>query len=190
MRSLSLKSNRKQTTAIYARVSTDNQVREENGSVDLQIDRCMHKEQVLLRQFGEQERTKVYRDDGLSAKDTDRPAFQRLMRDLHQGMIRRVVVTGLDRVSRSVKGFASLVDTFDDLGVTLVCLQYSIDTRTAAGRLQLNMLISVSQFEREQTGERTAANMRARAKRGLWNGGQDPLGYRTDPSRSGYLVTI
>lgn len=82
----------------------------------------------------------------------DRPELERMLRDLRKGDV--LVVTKLDRLARSVHHLGEILKTFDDLGAGLHILGMGIDSTTAGGRLMLNVLGSVAQFEREMMLER------------------------------------
>jgi site-specific DNA recombinase len=97
----------------------------------------------------------IIRDEGASAKSLQRPGLARLLQLVKAGAVAAVVVSKLDRLTRSVKDLNSLVELFDKKGVALVSLQESLDATTAPGRLMMNLLASVSQWEREVIGERT-----------------------------------
>ena len=88
-----------------------------------------------------------------------------------------VVVYKIDRLSRSLMDFARLVEVFDRKGVTFVSVTQSFNTTTSMGRLTLNVLLSFAQFEREVTGERIRDKFAASKKKGIWMGGNPPLGY-------------
>ena len=88
-----------------------------------------------------------------------------------------VVVYKIDRLSRSLMDFAKLVEVFDRKGVTFVSVTQSFNTTTSMGRLTLNVLLSFAQFEREVTGERIRDKFAASKKKGIWMGGNPPLGY-------------
>ena len=79
-----------------------------------------------------------------------------LLSRVQRGEVERVVVTKLDRLTRSVRDLADLLDLFAEHNVALTSLAESLDTSTVSGRLMLNLLASVSQWEREAIGERTA----------------------------------
>jgi site-specific DNA recombinase len=87
------------------------------------------------------------------------------------------VVYKIDRLSRSLMDFARLVEVFDRKGVTFVSVTQSFNTTTSMGRLTLNVLLSFAQFEREVTGERIRDKFAASKKKGIWMGGNPPLGY-------------
>jgi hypothetical protein len=88
-----------------------------------------------------------------------------------------VVVYKIDRLSRSLMDFAKLVDVFDRRNVTFVSITQSFNTTTSMGRLTLNILLSFAQFEREVIGERIRDKFAASRRRGMWMGGNVPLGY-------------
>ncbi len=175
------------TIAIYARVSTEEQARQQEGSLDSQIHRCKHH---LLSHFTQKEvdQVRIYREEGASGKDLNRPAFQEIMRDIRRGILKHIVFTELSRISRNVHDFLGLSSEWERYGVQFTSLREKFDTTSPHGRLIITILVALNQFEREQIGERTRANMRARAERGLFSGGTVPLGYKQDPMRNGMLL--
>ena len=89
-----------------------------------------------------------------------------------------VVVYKIDRLSAaSLMDFAKLVEVFDAHDVTFVSVTQSFNTTTSMGRLTLNILLSFAQFEREVIGERIRDKFAASRARGMWMGGNVPLGY-------------
>jgi DNA invertase Pin-like site-specific DNA recombinase len=98
----------------------------------------------------------------------ERPALQRLMRDIEAGKIDIVVVYKVDRLSRSLLDFAKLVEAFDKASVSFVSVTQSFNTTNSMGRLTLNMLLSFAQFEREVTAERIRDKIAASKARGGW----------------------
>ena len=116
-------------------------------------------------------------DAGESAKSLDRPGMQRLLALVDAKAVDTVIIAKLDRLTRSVKDLAELLERFTRRGVSLVSVAESLDTATAAGRLVLNIMVSVSQWEREAIGERTRdamAHKRANGQRV----GTVPFGFR------------
>lgn len=97
----------------------------------------------------------IIEDGGHSAKDLDRPGMQTLLGMLECNDVSAVVVCKLDRLTRSVVDLNTLVKLFDRQGVALVSIVESLDATSATGRLMMNLLMSVSQWEREVIGERT-----------------------------------
>jgi len=98
---------------------------------------------------------------------------------LKAGEAEALLVVKLDRLTRSVVDLGSLVERYFAPGkAALLSVGEQIDTRSAAGRLVLNVLASVSQWEREAIGERTATVMQHKARQGEYTGGQAPYGRR------------
>ena len=118
-----------------------------------------------------------YDDGGISGGTLDRPALQKLLGDINQGLIDVVVVYKVDRLTRSLADFAKLVDIFEAKGVSFVAVTQQFNTTSSMGRLTLNVLLSFAQFEREIAGERIRDKFAASRKKGMWMGGNVPLGY-------------
>ena len=113
---------------------------------------------------------------GFSGGTLDRPALQRLLRDVQAGSIDAIVCYRIDRLSRSLADFTKLVEILDRRSVSLVSITESFNTATSLGRLNLNMVLSFAQYERELAGERIRDKFLASRKRGLWMGGHVPFG--------------
>ena len=163
--------------AVYTRKSTEEGLEREYNTLDAQRDAC---EAYVLSQRAEGW-TLVpdrYDDGGFSGGTLERPALQRLLRDVEQGRVDVIVVYKIDRLSRSLMDFARLVETMEAHGVTFVSVTQSFSTTTSMGRLTLNVLLRFAQFEREVIGERIRDKFAASRARGMWMGGKVPLGYR------------
>ena len=120
-----------------------------------------------------------------SAKNLKRKGLQGALAQISSGNAEALIVVKLDRLTRSVADLGYLVETyFNKAGLLSVSEQ--IDTRSAAGRLVLNVLASVSQWEREAIGERTSAVRQSMKANGLYCGGSVPYGQMLV---SGELVT-
>lgn len=158
-------------TALYLRVSTEDQAL--NG-VSLQAQEERLRAYCTARAWSVH---KVYRDEGQSARTLDRPALSRLMDDAKKRGFAALLVFKLDRLTRSVHDLGTLLEFFEKRNVALVSLSESLDASTAGGRLMLNILASVSQWEREAIGERTAFALRYK-RRQLQVYGQTPFGFR------------
>lgn len=171
----------KTKTVGYIRVSTDKQA-EEGVSLDAQREKL-----DAYAGLYDIELVAVLADDrGASAKTLDRPALQKALGMLETGEADAILVSKLDRLTRSVADIGRLVETyFQDGRWSLLSVSEQIDTRTAGGRLVLNVLASVSQWEREAIGERTSTAMRFKQRRGEYIGGHVPIGHRLD---AGQLV--
>lgn len=162
--------------AIYTRKSTEEGLEQDFNSLDAQWEACgayitSQKAEGWIPVAGR------YDDGGYSGGTLERPALQRLLKDIERGAVDVVVVYKIDRLSRSLMDFARLVEVFDRKGVTFVSVTQSFNTTTSMGRLTLNVLLSFAQFEREVTGERIRDKFAASKRKGIWMGGNPPLGY-------------
>jgi DNA invertase Pin-like site-specific DNA recombinase len=128
-----------------------------------------------------------YDDGGYTGGNLERPALQKLLRDMEAGRVDCVVVYKVDRLSRSLLDFARLMDVFERHGVNLVSVTQPLNTTVSLGRLTLNILLSFAQFEREIIAERTRDKMAAARRKGKWMGGIPVLGYDVAPG-GGRLV--
>lgn len=159
----------------YVRVSTDRQS-VEGHSLDAQEKR--------LRAYADAMDIEIVGlevDAGLSASSLNRPGLQRALARLDAREARGILVVKLDRLTRSVKDLCTLVERyFKDGAVHLISVQESVNTATASGRMVLNVLTSVAQWEREATAERTTAVMQHMKSQGLFTGGWPPYGYRLE----------
>jgi site-specific DNA recombinase len=118
-----------------------------------------------------------YDDGGYSGSNTERPAFQALLADVAAGLVDVVAVYKIDRLSRSLRDFAKLIDLFERHHVTFVSVTQQFSTANSMGRLTLNILMSFAEFEREVIGERIRDKVQATRRRGMWTGGRPMLGY-------------
>ena len=176
--------------AIYRRVSTDEQASVVEGSLDNQLHRM--KSFIDLKNTQEPNWARlieVYTDDGYSAKDTNRPAYKKMMTDIARGKVNMVMVTELSRLSRNILDFCEFLKVLDNQNGKFFSIKEQFDTSNPAGKMMLYNMINLAQFEREQTSERVAINAHARAQRGLLNGGPAILGYDKDPTnRTTFIV--
>ena len=121
-----------------------------------------------------------YDDGGYSGGNMKRPALQQLLADCEAGLVDIIVVYKIDRLSRSICDFADLSKKFDEWGTQFVAVTQEINTATSAGRMMLNILITFAQYEREVITERVRDKMAASRKKGKWDGGRVPMGYRVE----------
>lgn len=133
----------------YIRVSTEQQV---DDGASLEAQRIRLQAYALATEL---ELVEIVEDAGISAKTLQRPGIQRVLAALKSGKASGVIVTKLDRLTRSVVDLNTLITDYFGAHYQLLSVGDSIDTRTAAGRLMLNILASVSQWEREAIAERT-----------------------------------
>ncbi|QNM82613.1 recombinase family protein [Sphingomonas sabuli] len=162
--------------AIYTRKSTEEGLEQEFNSLDAQREAC---EAYIRSQTGEgwNGLPARYDDGGYSGGNLDRPAMQRLLADIDAGKVDIIVVYKVDRLTRSLMDFAKIVERLDARGVSFVSITQAFNTTTSMGRLTLNVLLSFAQFEREVTGERIRDKIAASKAKGMWMGGNIPLGY-------------
>lgn len=126
-------------------------------------------------------------DGGESAKSLKRPGVQRLLALVDAGQVDAVIVAKLDRLTRSVRDLCELLARFERRHVALISVAESLDTGSAAGRLVINIMASVSQWEREAIGERTRHALRHKRGQGE-RGGRFQLTYRSPRSPVSRLV--
>ena len=118
-------------------------------------------------------------DAGVSAKTLQRPALQQALGRLKACEAEALLVVKLDRLTRSVKDLGLLVETYFLAGKwSLMSVSEQIDTRTAAGRMVLNILAAVSQWKRETIGKRTAEAMAYKRQQREYTGGAPPYGWQ------------
>lgn len=160
----------------YARVSTEEQA---NSGLSLVNQRIRI---AALAKASDFELLQVIEEAGRTAKNMHRPGLQRALRALEDGQADALIVLSLDRLTRSVKDLGSLVEFFDRTKTALLSVQDSINTLSAAGRLVLNVLGSIAQWEREAIAERTSAAMAIKTQRGEKTGGTVPYGFDVDES--------
>src|SRR5437588_803814 len=162
--------------ALYTRKSSEEGLEQDFNSLDAQREAC-EAFVVSQKREGWVLLPEMYDDGGFSGGTLERPAFQRLLTDVSAGKVDVVVVYKVDRLTRSLSDFAKIVEVFDKNGVSFVSVTQQFNTTSSMGRLTLNILLSFAQFEREVTGERIRDKIAASKKKGMWMGGQPPLGY-------------
>jgi site-specific DNA recombinase len=155
----------------YVRVSTDKQA---DHGVSLETQQAKIRAMAVVHEV---ELVDIVVDAGESAKDLDRPGMARVLELVQSKAVGIVIVAKLDRLTRSVRDLAVLLEQFQRRGVSLVSVAESLDTGSASGRLVLNIMVSVSQWEREAIGERTRDAMRHKRAKLEFNGNA-PYGFR------------
>ena len=162
--------------AIYTRKSSEEGLEQSFNSLDAQREAC---EAYIKSQAHEGWRLipTAYDDGGFSGGTLERPALRRLLADIDAGKIDTVVVYKVDRLTRALTDFAKIVDRLDAKGASFVSVTQAFNTTTSMGRLTLNVLLSFAQFEREVTGERIRDKIAQSKAKGMWMGGNLPLGY-------------
>lgn len=155
--------------AIYGRQSID---KKDSISIESQFEFCRYELKG--------NEAKEYKDKGYSGKNIERPGFQQLLKDIEAGLIRRVIVYRLDRVSRSIVDFAKLMELFKQYDVEFVSCTEKFDTSTPMGRAMLNICIVFAQLERESIQMRVQDAFYSRCSKGYYMRGRAPYGFDTE----------
>lgn len=151
--------------AIYVRQSID---KKDSLSIEGQIEHC--------RRYAGSD-AEVFQDKGFSGKNTNRPAFTRLIEAVEQGCIQTIYVYRLDRFSRSIVDFGRLWELLEKHGVQFNSVTENFDTSSPMGRAMLNIVLVFAQLERETTAMRVKDNYIHRFSLGAWPGGPAPFGF-------------
>ncbi len=162
--------------AIYCRVSTEEQDAD--------------KQEYLCQEYCQRNNIEVYKvyKDVISGTTISRPEFNQMLNDMRLYRFNTIMVTKLDRIGRSLSHLLSLFDEFKRKGVEFIAITQNIDTSTAAGKLQMQMLAAFAEFERNMISERTKEGLRRavgvgkrgkdkrpRRKRGVLRKGQNAI---------------
>ncbi len=166
--------------AIYTRKCSEEGLDQDFNSLDAQHEACVAYI-ASQKHEGWKLQPERYDDGGLSGRTLERPGLQRLLAEIDAGRIDMVVVYKIDRLTRSLADFAKLVERLEQANCSFVSVTQAFNTSSSMGRLTLNILLSFAQFEREVTAERIRDKIAASKKRGLWMGGNLPLGYHRHP---------
>jgi len=134
--------------AIYCRVSTEEQFADKQE--DICIEYCKRYNYEVF---------KVYKDV-ISGSTSSRPEFNKLLEDMRHYKFDAVLVTKLDRLGRSLNHLLSLIDEFNNKGIHFIAATQNIDTTSATGRLQLQIMGAFAEYERNIISERTKEGMR------------------------------
>lgn len=160
--------------AVYIRVSTHMQV-EDGYSLSAQRER--------LKAFAYSQGWEIveyYVDEGISAKDMERPELQRMLKGVRNNLFDVVLVYKLDRLTRSVIDLDKLLKIFSNHNVMFKSSTEVYDTTTATGRLFIRLVASMAQWERENLGERIRMGLQEKARDGKWTTNTAPMGYDLD----------
>lgn len=169
--------NENKTVAIYTRVSTGYQV--DKDSLPFQEKEL----KAYCKHILHAEKTELFEDAGKSGKNTDRPAFLRMMKKIRAGEISHVVVYKIDRISRNLVDFSLMYDEFKKYRVTFISLNEQFDTSSAIGEAVLKIILVFAELERKLTSERVTDVMIGRAVSGKWNGARMPYGWKWNPEK-------
>ncbi|MGM7719388.1 recombinase family protein [Metabacillus sp. Hm71] len=165
-------------TAIYIRVSTEEQVKE-GYSISAQKQKlkafCIAQDWDVVG---------IYADEGISAKDTNRPQLQQMIKDIESGEIDCVLVYRLDRLTRSVLDLYKLLEIFDQNDCKFKSATEVYDTTTAMGRMFITIVAALAQWERENMGERISFGFAEKVRQGKYALNFRPIGYNLDKETS------
>ena len=162
--------------AIYSRKS---KFTGKGESIGNQVELCR---EYVRNFFGEEyaEACVVFEDEGFSGGNLNRPAFRDMMEGVRKHQFKAIVVYRLDRISRNISDFTSLIDELTKLEVSFVSIREQFDTSTPMGRAMMFIISVFSQLERETIAERIRDNMHELAKTGRWLGGNAPTGFKSE----------
>ncbi|MDH2337028.1 recombinase family protein [Clostridium perfringens] len=155
--------------AIYIRKSVKGD--ENSISLEAQIE-------VIKSYFKEKCEFIIYKDDGFSGGNINRPAFKELMNDAAINKFNAVACYKLDRIARNTLDFLTTFNTLNNYGIDLICVEDKYDPSTPAGRMMMTLLASLAEMERENIKQRVSDSMLNLARSGRWTGGNTPFGYK------------
>ncbi len=148
-------------------------------SVENQVEMC---KEYIFRTISDikPEDIVVYEDEDFTGKDTDRPQFQKMMNDIKKKKPNFVICYMVDRISRSVNDFSTLVESLISMQIDFISVKEQFDTSTPVGRAMMYMTSVFAQLERETLAERVRDNMLMLSRSGIWLGGVCPTGFTSE----------
>lgn len=148
--------------ALYARVSSRESQERQDPENQLRI----------LRRRAEWDEVDVHKEyvDHAPGSDPNRPALSQMLRDMKAMRFRRIYVVRLDRITRSLKNLLTMIESFDKNGVEFVCTEQDIRTDTSTGKLMINFLGAIAEFESDLISERTKEGLARAAAQGRFPG--------------------
>ncbi|MCM1126333.1 MAG: recombinase family protein [Lachnospiraceae bacterium] len=152
--------------AIYSRQSVD---KKDSVSIETQIDDCKR----LCS-----DNPRIYRDKGYSGKNTERPELQRLLNDIESGIIKKVVVYKLDRISRNIADFYRLYEIMKANECNFTSYNEPFDTTDPTGETVMGVLAVFAQMERNNIRTRIKDNYEYRIRDGRWASGKTSFGFK------------
>lgn len=168
-----MKDNRK--FAIYSRKS---RFTGKGESIGNQIELCKQNIRLSYPDITDED-ILIFEDEGFSGGNTNRPQFQEMMKLCRQKEIQCIVCYRLDRISRNVCDYSSMIEELNKLNVSFISVSEKFDTSTTMGRAMMYIASVFAQLERETIAERIRDNMLELAKDGRWLGGNPPTGYKS-----------
>lgn len=159
--------------AIYSRKS---RLTDKGDSIENQIELC---KTYINQYYSDIQNILIYRDEGFSGSNTNRPMFQQMIHDAHKKKFNVLICYRLDRISRNIAHFANTYEILQQNGIEFISIKEQFDTSTPIGRAMLNIAMVFAQLERETIAERIRDNMQALAYSGRWLGGTTPTGFKS-----------
>ena len=160
---------------LYARKSVE---RENSISCETQLEYC----KSMLKPDERDEKVIPIVDNGFSGGNVNRDGFQKMMKLVRQGKVKKVVVYRLDRISRSLSDFVNILQEFKEHGVEFVSSQESFDTSSPYGEMLVKLLMVFAEFERTSIIERVTQAYAHRSEMGFYMGGRQPYGFELVPT--------
>lgn len=167
--------------AVYVRVSTEEQALE-GYSIAAQKQRL-----TMYCESQDWDISGFYVDEGISAKDMNRPELQRMLRHVEEGIIDCILVYRLDRLTRSVLDLYKILEVLDKNNCKFKSATEVYDTTSAIGRLFITLVAALAQWERENMGERIRMGQQEKVRQGRYTSNRRPYGYDLEPT-SGVLT--
>lgn len=160
---------------LYARKSVE---RENSISCETQLEYC----KMMIRPEEREEKVITFVDNGFSGGNVNRDGFQKMMRLVRQGKVRKVIVYKLDRISRSLSDFVNILQEFKAHQVEFVSSQESFDTSSPYGEMIVKLLMVFAEFERTSIINRVTQAYAHRSEMGFYMGGRRPYGFELAPA--------
>ena len=173
----------KNTSDVIAIYSRKSKFTGKGESIGNQVELCR---EYIRTHYGDEaaEKAVVFEDEGFSGGNINRPAFKKMIAHVERGEFKALVVYRLDRVSRNVSDFSSLIENLNRRDIVFVSIREQFDTATPMGRAMMYIASVFAQLERETIAERIRDNMHELAKTGRWLGGNTPTGYCSESVKS------
>ena len=145
--------------AIYVRQSVE---KENSISCETQVEHCKSK----LNPSERKEKIIIFKDEGFTGANTNRDAFQKMMRMVEQDRISKIVVYKLDRISRSIIDYSKMLKIFKDHSVSFACAEDNIDTSNPMGEAMSKIVMIFAEMERDMISARVKSGMQNAAAKG------------------------
>ncbi len=160
---------------LYARKSVE---RENSISCETQLEYC----RSVIKPDERDEKIIAFVDNGFSGGNVNRDGFQKMMKLVRQGKVKKVIIYKLDRISRSLSDFVNILQEFKEHKVEFVSSQESFDTSSPYGEMIVKLLMVFAEFERTSIINRVTQAYAHRSEMGFYMGGRQPYGFDLVPT--------